>query len=242
MVQNLDYTTDFKNYVHPHPNWFTLGPNLRLFQKFGVKGVFEQGAYTGYGGEMAELRAWVLAQLLWNPKLDDRALIQEFLAGYYGKSAADPIYQYFNLLYAASKGVTLGCFLPKSRLPHLSFSTLSQAELLWQQAERAVIDDPEKLVRVRLAHLPVQYAFLKWWKPLWRECRDQDGNWPISTSRHEAAETFRKACEGSPGKDWTHVRVLSEHRLKVDEFLKQFEEDAQKKERPSPPIPSKAAS
>jgi hypothetical protein len=237
-----DYTTDFKNYVHPHPNWFTLGPNLRLFQKFGVKGVFEQGAYAGYGAEMAELRAWVLAQLLWNPRRGDRALIQEFLTGYYGKSAAGPISQYLNLMYAASKDATLGCFLSKSPLPHLNFSTLSQAELLWQQAERAAVDDPEKLVRVRLAHLPVQYAFLKWWKPLWRECRDQNGNWPISASRHEAAETFRKGCEGSPGKDWTQVRVLSEHGLNVDDFLKQFEEDAPKKNSPSNPTPAKAAS
>ena len=28
-----DYTTDFKNYVNPHPNWFVLGPNERLFHK-----------------------------------------------------------------------------------------------------------------------------------------------------------------------------------------------------------------
>ncbi|HEU0038341.1 MAG TPA: DUF4838 domain-containing protein, partial [Verrucomicrobiae bacterium] len=76
-----DYTTDFKNYVNPHPNWFTLGPNVRLFHQYGVRGVFEQGAYQGYGSELGELRAWVLAQLLWNPQQDDRALIKEFLEG-----------------------------------------------------------------------------------------------------------------------------------------------------------------
>ena len=74
-----DYTTDFSHYVLPHPNWFVLGANVRLFQTYDVKGVFEQGAYQGYGAEMAELRSWVLAQLLWNPQQDDRALIKEFL-------------------------------------------------------------------------------------------------------------------------------------------------------------------
>ena len=69
-----DYTTDFAHYVQPHPNWFVLGPNLRFFQQHNVRGVFEQGAYQSHGSEMAELRAWVLAQLLWNPKQDDRAL------------------------------------------------------------------------------------------------------------------------------------------------------------------------
>jgi uncharacterized protein DUF4838 len=233
-----DYTTDFNNYVHPHPNWFTLGPNLRLFQKYGVKGVFEQGAYAGYGAEMAELRAWVLAQLLWNPQRDDRALIQEFLAGYYGKNAAGPISQYLDLMYAASKDVTLGCFLSKAPKPHLNFATLCQAELLWQQAEKAAAGDEEKFIRVRLGHLPVQYAFLKWWKPLWRECRDQNGKWPISDSRHDAAQTFRKMCEGSPGKEWTQVRVLSEHGIKVDDFVKQFEADPPKKD--TSPIPKAA--
>ena len=71
-----DYTTDFAHYVQPHPNWFTLGANLRFFQKHHVRGVFEQGAYQSHGSEMAELRAWVLAQLLWNPQQDDRALIR----------------------------------------------------------------------------------------------------------------------------------------------------------------------
>lgn len=46
-----DYTTDFSHYVLPHPNWFVLGANVRLFQAYGVKGLFEQGAYQGYGGD-----------------------------------------------------------------------------------------------------------------------------------------------------------------------------------------------
>jgi hypothetical protein len=71
-----DYTTDFAHYVQPHPNWFVLGPNLRFFQQHNVRGMFEQGAYQSHGSEMAELRAWVLARLLWDPHQDDRALIR----------------------------------------------------------------------------------------------------------------------------------------------------------------------
>jgi hypothetical protein len=65
--------TDFAHYLQPFPDWFTLGPNLRFFQAHHVRGVFEEGAYESFGAEMAELRAWVLAQLLWNPQQDDRA-------------------------------------------------------------------------------------------------------------------------------------------------------------------------
>lgn len=228
-----DYTTDFKNYVNPHPNWFVLGANVRLFQKYGVRGLFEQGAYQGYGSEMGELRAWVLAQLLWNPQLDDRALIKEFLEGYYGK-AAKPINRYLELLHKESKDFYLACFLRKDP-PHLRFEVLGEAERLWQQAEQAVAKDPELLARVRLSHLPVRYAMLSRWVALRRECWEQNGVWPVAGSRRVIAEEFREVCAGVPGKDWTRVHVLREHGLNVDDFLKLFADDPPEAKLQMPP-------
>ena len=72
-----DYTTDFSHYLLPFPNYYVLGPNVRLFHQNGVVGLFEQGAYQSFSGEMSEMRAWVLAQLLWNPYQDDRKLVRE---------------------------------------------------------------------------------------------------------------------------------------------------------------------
>ncbi len=221
-----DYTTDFSHYVLPHPNWFVLGANARLFQHYGVKGLFEQGAYQGYGAEMGELRSWVLAQLLWNPQQDDRALIKEFLLGYYGEQAGEIIWRYLELLHEASKGFNLRCYLGKDP-PHLKFGPLAAAERLWQQAEAAAgrDADPEKLIRVRLGHLPVRYACLDRWKSLRRECREQRAAWPWPESRKAAAEEFRQVCQGVPGKDWTVVKVLSEGGLQVGEFVKRFAQD-----------------
>lgn len=220
-----DYTTDFGGYIHPHPNWFTLGPNVRLFQKFGVKGVFEQGAYQGYGAEMAEMRAWVLAQLLWNPQQDDKALIKEFLEGYYGRPASAPIYSYLELMHDASKGVSLRCFLSKENQPHLNFSTLSKAEGYWQQAEDAVRGDPERLLRVQIAHLPVRCAFLRSWSRLRKECAEQKVTWPLAESRKAVAEQFRNVARGVPDKQWTQVGVMTEGGQTVEKFLRGFAED-----------------
>jgi hypothetical protein len=217
-----DYTTDFKNYIHPHPNWFTLGPNVRLFQKFGVQGLFEQGAYQGYGAEMAEMRSWVLAQLLWNPQQNDRKLIREFLDGYFGEAAAKPIFSYLELMHKASEGVYLSCFLRKDQSQHLNFSALARAEQFWREAERATEHDPEKNQRVRLAHLPVRCAFLKNWQRLHDECDEQKAAWPLP-GRNRVVEEFREVSAGLPGKDWTHVSVMSEHGLTVEDFLKKFE-------------------
>lgn len=233
-----DYTTDFKNYVNPHPNWFVLGPNVRLFHKYNVRGLFEQGAYQGYGSEMGELRSWVLAQLLWQPQQDERKLIGEFLEGYYGRAAAKPIARYLDLMHRAAEGFYLRCFLGKTP-PHLEFKTLGEAERLWQQAEQAVAKDPELLARVRLSHLPVRYAMLSRWSALRRDCWEQNGSWPVSLSRKAVADEFRAVAAGVPGKAWTKVGVLSERGLTVDDFLKPFTADLPEENPTAPPKRSK---
>jgi hypothetical protein len=231
-----DYVTDFAHYVLPHPNWFVLGPNLRLFETYNVKGVFEEGAYAGPGAAMAELESWVLAQLLWNPRQDDRALIKEFLRGYYGAKAGDLIERYVQLMHGASEGFYLRCYLGKDP-PHLRFQPLAASERLWQQAEAAASReaDPDVLLRVRMGHLPVRYACLTRWASLRRECWEQNGSWPWPESRKATAEEFRQVCQGAPGKDWTQVRVLSEGGLQVPDFVKRFAEDAPENFGPRPP-------
>jgi Domain of unknown function (DUF4838) len=231
-----DYVTDFGHYVLPHPNWFVLGPNLRLLAAHNVKGVFEEGAYAGPGAEMAELESWVLAQLLWNPQQDDRALIQEFLRGYYGIKAGDAIERYLELMQLASKGFYLRCYLGEQP-PHLRFQPLAASERLWQEAEAAAAReaDPDVLLRVRMGHLPVRYACLKWWAPLRRESWEQNAVWPWLASRKAVAEQFQQVCQGAPGKDWTHVRVLNEGGLRVEDFLKPFAQDAPDPNGPPPP-------
>lgn len=212
-----DYTTDFHNYVQPHPNWFTLGANVRLFHKYRVRGVFEQGAYQGFGGEMGELRAWLLAQLLWNPQQDDRALIREFLDGYYGPAGAF-IVRYLQRLHDASKDFYLPCYT-RAGAPHLKATVLVEAERLWQQAEQAVAQDPELTARVRLGHLPVRFVFLRDWTRLRQECAREKLEWPLAESRRAVAEEFAAVARGLPAKPWSVVHPLNEHGLTVEQFL-----------------------
>ena len=40
------------------------------------------------GGELAELKTYLITKLLWDQTLNETALIDEFLAGYYGAAAA----------------------------------------------------------------------------------------------------------------------------------------------------------
>ena len=169
---------------------------------------------------MAELRSWVLAQLLWNPRQDDRKLIHEFLDAYYGSAAAKPIREYLDLLQDASKDFHLACFLRKDPPPYLEFKTAGPAERLWQQAEKAAASDAERLIRVRLAHLPLRLAILRHWDRLREQCSQQKATWPLSDSRKQVAAEFEEVCRGQPDRDWTHVEVLNEGGAKVADFLK----------------------
>jgi hypothetical protein len=218
-----DYTTDFSHYLQPHPNWFVLGPNLRFFHRHHVRGVFEQGAYQSHGAEMAELRAWVLAQLLWNPHQDDQALIREFLEGYYG-AAARPIGEYLRLMHKAATGFYLGCFTGNDA-PFLRFQHLAAAEQLWRRAEAAVAGDAELLQRVRVGHLAPGYAWLSRWVPLQKECAAQGAAWPLPASRKEFAAQWLATARGVPGQPWTQVKLVNEAGLTPEQFVERFAVD-----------------
>jgi hypothetical protein len=214
-----DYTTDFAHYVQPHPNWFVLGPNVRFFARHNVKGVFEQGAYQSHGSEFAELRAWVLAQLLWDPSLADRALIDEFLEGYYGP-AADPIRRYLALMHNASEGWKLTCF-SKTDTPFFNFQTLSEAERLWDEAETAAQHDVMLTARVRLARLPVRYVWLALWDKLRRQCETAGGQWPLSASKEAVAKAWLEQTRGQEGLEWTKIRLVQEWGKTPEKFVEE---------------------
>ncbi len=82
-----DYTTDFLFYLAPFPNFGVLRQNVKFFKEHHVIGVFEQGNYQSLSGEFGELRAYLLAKLLWNPTMSEEMyndLLDDFLRDYYG--------------------------------------------------------------------------------------------------------------------------------------------------------------
>lgn len=222
-----DYTTDFSHYIQPHPNYFSLGPNVRFFATNSVRGLFEQGAYQSTGGEMAELKAWVLAQLMFNPKQDDRKLIREFLEGYYGVPAAKPIAEYLELMAQAARGHNLHCFSGLDA-PFLKWPTLCEAEKLWQKAEDAAKNNPEYLWRVKFSHLPVRYVWLNRWTALREECEKAKGTWPLPASRKTVANEWLAVATGPGPVGWSKVTHLNESGLTPETFIARFAQDPEK--------------
>jgi len=185
-----DYTTNFAHYIMPHPNLRVLGPNIKFFTEHGVKGIFEQGAYQSYGAEMAELRAWVLAKLLWNPDRDPEALIDEFLAGYY-EDAAGPIRRYLNMMHdeVLKTNYYLGCFSPVTS-SFLNLDTIMRADKLFDEAEAAVADKPDVLFRVKVARMPIMYVKAMRWFDFQPEARRRGIKWPDIDEYNRLCQEF----------------------------------------------------
>ena len=164
-----DYTTDFHHYLKPFENLKVLQPNLKLFRRMGVIGVFEQGAYQGWHGEMAELKVWLLAKLLWNPEADVEALTRKFLDGYYGK-AAPWVAEYLRLLYGFERDETsapVRIFDAVGKDPVLTDEFFARATELWRKAAKEVLDDPVRSYNVQMGAMAVDYSnYMKYYRPL----------------------------------------------------------------------------
>jgi hypothetical protein len=155
-----DYVTNFRNYILPHPNLRVLGDNIRFFAKHKTIGLFEQGDSGCSCSDFPELRAWVLAHLMWNPALDENALIREFLRGYYG-AAAGPLQQYIDLIHDAVErsGIELRCYMEDTS-QWLTPEDMSLAAGYFDDAQRRVKSNEALAARVRRARLPLDHAWL----------------------------------------------------------------------------------
>jgi hypothetical protein len=156
-----DYVTTFSNYLQPHPNLRVLAPNIRYFVNNNCIGLFEQGDAGCSCGDLVELRAWLLAHLMWDPSRDANALMREFVQGYYG-AAAGPVWQYINLIHdrAEATGAYVGCFPPDTSA-WLDLETLNAATALWDQAAAAVAGDDVVSRRVRRSRMPLDNVWLQ---------------------------------------------------------------------------------
>ncbi|MDH7481262.1 MAG: DUF4838 domain-containing protein [Armatimonadota bacterium] len=154
-----NYVTDFAAYIQPHPNMRSLVPDIRFFAANNAIGVFEQGNPGCTIGDFDKLRVWVIAHALWNPDVDDKALVREFLNGYYG--AAGPYLQrYLDLVHdsAENTGMHLSCY--NTDLRFLPLSVMNEAMRLFNKAQEAVKNDPVLSARVRRERLVLDHVWL----------------------------------------------------------------------------------
>ncbi len=203
-----DYVTNFRLPLQPHPNLRVLDKNLRLFAAHGVRGVFEEGSKTP-GTPFSEIRAWVLAKLLWNPERDGNVLAREFVAGYYGP-AAPFVQRYIDQLHDAAEatGHYMTCYDAES--PFLTYPLLRSADHLLVQAFDALEghpDEAELRQRTELVGLGIWDAIIRLW-PRLRLTHKLEGKGEEWFERPRASylHDFLRVCGDHGVGDWVLQR------------------------------------
>jgi hypothetical protein len=154
-----DYVVNFGHYLMPYANFNVLQSNIKTFQENNAIGIMEQAAYQSRGGEFAELRAYLIAKLLWNPEINTQAVIDDFMHGYYGRAGMF-IRHYFNLLQSrVTPDRHIGLSTNTSH-PLFSEEFVRKSTNLFEEALK-VSDHPEIKRRVEMAYLPILYLKCK---------------------------------------------------------------------------------
>ena len=199
-----DYVVQFSHLVSPFPTLRTLQPNMQFFVRHQAKGMFAQGNREAHG-EFAELRAYLLAKLMWNPACNLDRAIDDFLQGYYG-AAAKPMRQYIDLMHDSLErsGVPLQIFGDPAnhRQGYLSPERLGRYNAFFDEAERLAANDRDALLRVQTARMPLLYAQL--------QLRIGDAD----TRRKDAQRLFSTA-------ERVGLRMFNEWNLPTDRYRKQ---------------------
>ena len=155
-----DYCVQFRNLVSPFPNLRVLGPNIRFFVENNVRSLFSQ-SNREIGGEFHELRGYLLAKLMWDPYINEREVMIDFLNGYY-KQAGPVILQYIDLIHDEMEkaGGELNIFGGPldAKDTYMREDLFRQYEALFGEAISLTQGDADTQFRVKTAALPIYYA------------------------------------------------------------------------------------
>jgi hypothetical protein len=180
--------------------------------------MFQQGSGQALS-EFSELRSFMIAKLLWNPRLDAKEIMNDFLYGYYG-AAAPYLEEYIAIIHdeLQSSGDNLWIYgYPFSAIDsYLKPLLIPQYRELFERAENAVKNSPEILDRVRSARLPLDFAVLdislhqvdrdlSWFS-------DEDGSYAPKKEMINLLDTFTNRC------DRLGIAMLNEQGTKPSEY------------------------
>ncbi|MEM6964528.1 MAG: DUF4838 domain-containing protein [Bacteroidota bacterium] len=219
-IRIWDYTTQFTNFLAPFPNWKTLQPNVRLFNNNNAKWIFEQ--HSNQPSELFELRSYLTAKLLWNPDVDEAAVIKDFTEGYY-QEAAPFIRAYITTIQEElEKDSSFFLFLygdPSQAFESfLNEKNLTVYDSLFDKAADAIQNKPDLVKRVNAARLSIDYTILE------------------NTKRNMASEAKGKKGQLLKNRlnrfktttNHNNITAMNEMRYSVEEYLSLYQRTLQR--------------
>ena len=183
-----DYETNFLYHQAPIPNLLSLGPNFNWFAENHVRGMLIQGGHR-IAGEFSDLRGWMAAKLMWNPKQNAQPLMDTFLKGYY-QEAAPYIKEYIDLLQQRTGKELWDMYVYIMEMPSLDWRLMLDSQAVFDKAEESVKDKPEVLTRVRSARMQVDYMMILRGDEYLREAKNAGETWPAQHSPEKRIRAF----------------------------------------------------
>jgi hypothetical protein len=158
-----DYWQNPSHPLAPLPNMEMIARNIRWFAEQGVREVSGLGTATWYpSGDRTEMRAWVLAKLLWDPQWDVHELMRDFALHYYG-NVGPVMLEYDELLQLSLQQHAEAMRCPEGgrrfamTAPIYSREFLERATAILGKAEREA-DSESVRERVRRVARTIQYV------------------------------------------------------------------------------------
>jgi hypothetical protein len=190
-----DHITNFSGFIQPTPNIFPIGHSIRWLASLEhVDGYMGEGSFNTPGAEFSALRAWMISRLLWDPKQDVEALVDEFCNLYYGPAA--PAIMTYIRFYHDKISHTDDVLAEKTAVDMDMFDAefVSRADGLFDEAETLARGTPYE-ARVQAARMPVDYVILLR-RAEYSALRDQIG-FDVKTDLAERSDRFWKAVLAS---------------------------------------------
>lgn len=198
-----DYVINYAHTIMPFPDLYVLMPNIDFFIRNGVTGIYEEANYFSRGGEFAELRTYLMAKALWNPKTaDTQKNIREFTDAFYGAGAPFIRTYIENLhrLVCSNHKLHVGIYAPPSKyLNHPDF--IEESINLFEQARKAVANNPTFLHRVNVAMMPIIYTKLALAQTHYSR-KDKE----LTLNTPDSVELYKRFKETAIAEKVTHVR------------------------------------
>lgn len=159
-----DYAADFHQLLATFPDFDVIARDIQIFYENGANGVFEEGndVAANCNGELAELRSYLITQLLWDPYCDYDTLMNDFMAAYYGAGWRN-IREYKDIvcLNTCRFGTHIG---PLEYIGNRSLLTLDSASM--KTVDKLFTDAKAAVTGLQLEH--VQRVEISW--RYWKAC------------------------------------------------------------------------
>ncbi|MEO8171587.1 MAG: DUF4838 domain-containing protein [Sediminibacterium sp.] len=220
-----NYCTQFTNYLTPFPIMHTFSPDINFMLENGVAGIFEQGSANTYS-DLAELKSYLLAKLLWDPGIDVSKLTQDFLDSYYGK-AAPAIADYISLIQKkVSTTVTRLDIYGNPVNDHagyLSPENMDQYSSLMDKAEDLAENDTFSLRHIQSIRLSQDYVYLQQLKFFGKDPhgllqKNNNGDWVVRDGLQKRITNFTFTASANG------VKELSEGGITPGQYADEWKE------------------